>query len=392
MELTVDQAAFARALRAAGRAIGARSYLPILQTVLLEATPGRVTLTATDLELAAVTGVAADVTAPGRVAAPARLLADWVAGLPTEPVRLTVEPGKGRLRARCGRSTATLAAQDADDFPVVAPVEDARVLALDGRRLGRALARVLPAASRDEGRPALTAVRFTMGPDGLRLAAVDGFRLAQAALPEIVGEETWQLLVPQRAAAEFARVAGEGGTARLAPTADGRGAWLTVGETAIFARLVEAPFPLIDGLVPRAWRTRVTVGTDDLRRALKLAASFGGGEQRPAVLDAAPGGLVLRSPDDGAGEGETALGAAVEGEPSRVAVNLRLLADLLATADAPTLALAWESPAHPIVVRQVGAGETPAADLWLVMPLHLVSINQAPAKATASNHTVPRAA
>ena len=94
MDLTVDQAAFARALRAAGRAIGARSYLPILQSVLLEATPGRVTLTATDLELASVTGVAADVTTPGRVAAPARLLADWVAGLPSGLATVVGERGE----------------------------------------------------------------------------------------------------------------------------------------------------------------------------------------------------------------------------------------------------------------------------------------------------------
>jgi hypothetical protein len=86
MDLTIDQAGFARALRLIGRAVPSRPTLPVLQHVLLEGTPGRLTLTATDLDLAVVTSTPADVAAPGRVLLPARLLGEFVGQLPAAPV------------------------------------------------------------------------------------------------------------------------------------------------------------------------------------------------------------------------------------------------------------------------------------------------------------------
>src|SRR5207245_573927 len=81
MDVTVNQANLARATRLAGRATPNRSTFPVLQTVRLDAQLGRLTLTATDLELGVTTAIAANVTAPGAVCVPARLLGEYVAQL-----------------------------------------------------------------------------------------------------------------------------------------------------------------------------------------------------------------------------------------------------------------------------------------------------------------------
>ena len=99
MDLTVDQGALSRALRLVARVAPMRPTLPILQMVLLAGEPGRLRLTATDAELAMTTVVPADVATDGRVAIPARLLGEYVAQLPAQPVRLTLEPARHRARA-----------------------------------------------------------------------------------------------------------------------------------------------------------------------------------------------------------------------------------------------------------------------------------------------------
>ena len=63
-------------MRLACRALSTRAPLPILQNVLVTAEPGTLTLTAADGEIGLVTKVPANVTRPGRAAAPARLLAE----------------------------------------------------------------------------------------------------------------------------------------------------------------------------------------------------------------------------------------------------------------------------------------------------------------------------
>src|SRR4051812_22823309 len=83
MDLVVDQPSLSRALRLACRTLSTRAPLPILQNVLLAANTGSLTLTATDSEVGLVTTVAAEVIEPGRTAAPARLLSEYVAQLPS---------------------------------------------------------------------------------------------------------------------------------------------------------------------------------------------------------------------------------------------------------------------------------------------------------------------
>ena len=366
MDLTVDQSTFSRALRLIARVAPARATLPILQMALLHCEQGHLTLTSTDGDLGVSTRLAADVAAPGRTTLPARLLDDYVGQLPAEPVRLTLDTEQRRVRVSCGRFAANVATMEADDFPTFPAADAGTALDLDAGRLREAIERVAFAAARDESRPVLSAVLFAFGPDGLTLAAADGFRLARARLPEAAAAPQ-QLLVPARAATEFGRLLADAEAARLLRTPDGRGVYLAARETTLFTRLIEGRFPDIDRVIPREWRTRAVVETASFRQAVRVAGLFGGGEARPVVLEAAPDRLRLHARGDETGEAESELPATVEGDPQAVALNTRLLTDLLDVARRPQLEMSWTTPQTPVVVRE--AGQPDSADLSVMMPL-----------------------
>ncbi|MFN8632920.1 MAG: DNA polymerase III subunit beta [Chloroflexota bacterium] len=379
MEIVVDQSNLSRALRLACRALSTRAPLPILQNVLLAADGGSLTLAAADGEIGLVTTVPADVARSGRAAAPARLLAEYVAQLPSEPLRLVLDGQGKRLRATCGRFEAGLSTANPDDFPVLPPADQSTALDIDADQLRRAIERVAFAAARDDSRPILAAVLFELGERGLTLAAADGFRLARAVLAGVVGAER-HLLVPARAVAELGRLLVDADSARLIVTPDGGGVHLVAGGTALFSRLVDGRFPDIERVIPREASTRVVVQTAGFRQAVRVAGLFGkDGQVRPVVFEARPGGLRLLARGDETGEAEGEIAATVEGEPQSVALNSRLLVDLLDTIDGPQLELAWSSPQSPVVFREVGWGGS--SDLVLTMPLHLPALVQRPAEA-----------
>lgn len=366
MELTIDQSALSRALRLVARVAPARPTLPILQMVLLAAEPGLLRLTATDAELALTTVVAADVAAEGRVAIPARLLGDYVAHLPGEPVRLSFEPQRQRVRAACGPFVAALATADPDEFPAFPTTDERAAVELDAGRLRTAIERVAFAAARDESRPVLSGVLFDFGADGLTLAAADGFRLARARLPEATAAPQ-QLLVPARAVAECARLLADAEATRLLPAPDGRGVALVAGTSVLYSRLIEGRFPEIERLIPQDCATRVTVETAGFRQAVRVAGLFNTGEARPVLLEATPDRLRLQARGAETGEAASELPASLEGEPQAVVLNTRLLADLLDAVAGERLELRWTSPQAPVVLREVDRAD--GADLWLLMPL-----------------------
>ena len=350
------------------RAVGGTSRLPLLETIKLAATGGEVVLSATNRHLYSTIRVAASVATTGAIAVPARALVDWVGALPKGSGRLSLAAGATRVKASCGRANASFVCLDATDFPSPPPIDGAG-LTRDAGHLRRALARVLPAIGTDDGQPALRCVALTPGTDGLHLAATDGSRLARMVVPVASSAPLAQVLLPGRAAGEFAHLLGAGGVAQLRVGAGGNVAHLTVGHRAICARLVEGGFPDLAQLIPQGVATRVAVETQGLHRALKLAAFFGGGGRQPVICDAAPGRLRLSVPDADTGACETELAAAFEGRPDRVAVNVPLLAELLREADTPFLTLAWEDATRPIVIRELDDEGARTADLWLVMSL-----------------------
>jgi len=378
MELTVDQHSLSRALRLASRVAPTRASLPILQMVLIEAEPGHVRLTATDAELAMTTRVSAGVTTPGRIALPARLLGEYVANLSAEPVRLTLDPEQHRARVTCGRFEAALGTADPDEFPVLPTTNEPSAIDLEAGRLRRAIERVAFAAARDESRPVLSAVLFDFGDEGLTLAAADGFRLGRTRLPEAQAAAQ-RLLVPVRAVAELGRLLVDAERARLLLTPDGRGVGFVVGETTLYTRLIEGQFPDVERVIPRECSTRVSVETAAFRQAVRVAGLFGNGEARAVVIDAADGRLQLHAHGDETGEAEGELPAALVGEPQAVALNTRLLTDLLDAVSAPMLELGWTSPQTPVLVRASGPAESD--DLWVIMPLHDPSLTRRAAAA-----------
>jgi DNA polymerase-3 subunit beta len=379
LDLTVDQANLTRATRLTSRATPARSTLPILQMVRLEAQQGGLTLTATDLEIGLTTAIAANVATTGTICVPARLLGEYISQLPSEPVHLTLQPEGHRLRLSCGHFVANLATLDAAEFPALPAGDVARALTLDASRLRQAVARVAFAAARDDARPVLTAVLFDFGPDGLTLAAADGFRLARTRLSGVIADPQ-QYLVPARAVTELGRLLGDAETVRLIPTAENRGVHFVIGGTTLFARLIEGHFPDIERVIPQESKTNVTVETAAFRQAVRVAGLFGGtGDSRPVVLEAASGYLHLRARGDQTGDAEADVSAEVAGDPQAIAVNTRLLADLLDVVDSARLRLSWSSAQTPIVLREVEREES--TDLFVAMPLSDPSLIRRPVAA-----------
>jgi DNA polymerase III subunit beta len=127
MRLSCDQEDLHRGLSAVGRAIPARTTLPITQHILVEAEGDSITLSATDAETIAITyTIDASIEEPGNITMPSRLLADFVATLPHQPISMTLAERSRQVSLACARNTASIGGMDPDDFPPIPTVEGGR--------------------------------------------------------------------------------------------------------------------------------------------------------------------------------------------------------------------------------------------------------------------------
>ncbi|HEY4686505.1 MAG TPA: DNA polymerase III subunit beta, partial [Dehalococcoidia bacterium] len=183
MKVTCTQEALARGLGVVGRAVAARSPLPITANVLLTSDGGRLKLAATNLEITMSCWIQANIEEEGAITVPARLLTDFVGTLPNDRISLTVAPRSRQVRLACARNEATIGGMDADDFPPAPVVKDGVSVQLDPKGLRQAIAQTVFAAATDDSRPVLTGVDTKFEGKLLTLAASDGFRLSVYKLP-----------------------------------------------------------------------------------------------------------------------------------------------------------------------------------------------------------------
>src|SRR5216684_4573066 len=88
MRIIVERDALAEAVAWVARSLPSRPVLPILSGLLLEASPGGLTLSCFDYEVSARIRVDAEVSDPGTALVPGRLLAEITRSLPPLPVEV----------------------------------------------------------------------------------------------------------------------------------------------------------------------------------------------------------------------------------------------------------------------------------------------------------------
>jgi len=362
MRLSCQQEDLHRGLSAVSRAIPARSTLPITQHVLVEAAEGAITLSATDAETIAITyRIQADIDEAGSITMPSRLLADFVATLPHQPISMTLAERSRQVSLACARNTASIGGMDPDDFPPIPSVSSSEEIRIDASRLRAAIMQTVFAAATDDSRPVLTGVHFHFKPGELRLAAADGFRLSVHTMP-LAAEIDRTAIVPARALGELGRLLQEVGTGDVVITFNPTGTQVQfdVGHARLIANLIQGTFPNYEQLIPSNYTTRTEVNVSDFVRETRIASIFardGSGIVRVIGSPGEgsdPGSLHSTARAEEVGDNEGVLDAVVEGAESKIAFNGRYLSDVLNVIDTDRVAIETSSPSSPGVLRPVG--------------------------------------
>ncbi len=375
MKLRAERAEFAEAVSWATRTVGARVTLPALSGVVLDASEGRLTCRATDLEVAAEVSIPVQIDEPGRVLLPGKLLSQLVAKFPDAPVELSGDTD--RVEIRCGRATFHVRGMPVEDFPALPePGEDAVQGVVKADAFGRLVAQVARAASGDDARPVLTGVKLEAVEGSLVAAATDSYRLAVRRLPWDQSL-TGNALVPARALQEAAKAGSEAGGAVTLVVEEGQVSFL-FGDRRLTTRLIEGNFPNYAQLLPDGFETSVVVDRAALVEALQRVAVVAMGQANtPVTLTFGDGSVDLSAGNQEIGDASEALPADIDGDGMSIAFNPAFLLAGLEATGTERIRIELRDSLKPAVLRPHADpgedGETQAVDdfTYLLMPMRV---------------------
>jgi len=373
MKLSCLQESLSRGLGVVGRAVAARTTLPITNNVLLATDQSRLKLVATNLEMAISCWIGAKVEEEGTITVPARLLTEFVNSLPNDRIDISLSSRTKTLALKCARFEARISGVDAKDFPPIPKVEEGISTTVEVEELRQGITQVVFAAATEESRPVLTGVDADFDGDLVTLAAADGFRLAvyKLSLATPVSQKS-KVIIPARTLAELNRlITDQKEPVEITVNPNKSQALFRLKNIELVSQLVQGTFPNYAQLIPRSYNTRVVVDVDAFLRASKTASIFarnGSGIVRLVITpgtELTPGRMTVSARSEEIGDDVGEVDAIVEGEEAKIAFNGKYLIDVLSVLREPQVALETTNPSSPGVIRPVGVDNY----IHVVMPM-----------------------
>ncbi len=357
------------ALQRVSAVVPTRTTFPILANLLIEAEKDKVTLKATDLELAISTMFPAEVKKPGAITIPAKQFSAIVKDLPACPIQLTVEGKKASLE--CDKRLFRFMGIEKEEFPAFPQVGERAKLSFSASAMERAIRKGSFAISLDApSRPALSGALWQLDGDRIKFVATDGHRLARIQTSLQGLEAKSELIVPPKALSQLARLIAESAQEAFEVNFNDKYLGFYFQGTTLVSKLIEGPYPNVDQVIPSENKKTLKVGVEDLLSAVRRVANFSDSYTHQIKLTLKKDALELHAATADLGEAKETLACSYKDEELILGYNGSYLTEILKNIDTPQAVFKLNTPLSAGVITPETQKEGEEI-LYLLMPIRL---------------------
>lgn len=370
MKLTILQDYLKKGMNIVGRISPKSLTLPVLNNLLIEGEKNFLYLAATDLEIGAEWWSLAKVEKEGRTTVPIKILANFVNLLPNKPITFIAEDNFLAIESQSYKTK--IKTLPSEDFPIIPSISGGKSLLINSQEFCLGLSQVVDIAQPSSARPEISGVYFNFQKDLLKMVATDSFRLGEKKLFPGKSFQEYSLILPQRTAREIINIFGEReGDLKiyLAPNQVAFEAQMLEIEhpqIRLVARVIEGEYPDYQAIVPKGYKTLVSLEKDEFLNQIKIAGLFSG-RINEVKLKIGPEkeGVEITSQNPDLGEYRSFLPAKIKGEKVTVSFNHRFLVDGLLNIKEKEINLEINGDDGPTVLKPI----SDQSYLYIVMPV-----------------------
>ena len=368
MKFSCEKALLQNAVTTAGRVVAAKSSIPALEGVLVEAEDHNLRISGYNLETGIMTQVEADIIQPGSIVLSARLFGEIIRKLPDDVVCVAAQGDK--VHIDCGPTSFDIMGTSAEEFPELPAVDEGNRLVIGQGALRSMISRVIFAVSDNESRPIHTGALFEVDEEQLTVVAVDGYRLALRR-EKLLGREgsgQFSFVVPGAALNEVDKICADSDE-EVAVTQGARHITFAMGSTLLVARRLEGEFLNYRQTIPQNNAISLEADTALLQLSIDRASLIINDKLKsPLRCKFEDGSLSITS--------RTAIGSAFDrcpivgdGKGLEIGFNNRFLMEAVKAAPASQVRLELNTPTSPcLILPREGEADN---FLYMVLPVRL---------------------
>lgn len=367
MKFTIAKADFIKVLQRIQGIVEKRNTMPILANVLLDASDGKITIMATDLEVFIKDSSTAKITEESSVTVNARKLFEIAKELPGDTI--DVSSGKDdKVTLKAGKARFNIMGLPSKDFPVFPAIDEAAMKELNSEVFRDMIEKTSFAVSTDETRYNINGFLLESASGRARMVATDGHRLALISREGIsidAGSKEGVLL-PRKGVMEMKKVLDEKeGTFLLG--INQKNAVIKRDNTVIIIRLLEGEFPDYSRVIPKENDKDAIAVRAELLSSLKRVSLLSTDKIKGVKFNFSNSKLVLTSSSPDIGEATEDVDVEYAHGEIEIAFNARYFIDMLEALSDEKVRISLKDPLSPGVLRPVNGEDY----TYIIMPMRL---------------------
>lgn len=329
MNIRINRDILLKPLAAVSSIVERRHTLPILSNLLLQATPERITLTATDLEMEIALSIEHANSGELATTVSARKLLDICRALP-ENAEIDLATSDSRIQVRTGKSRFNLQTLPAEDYPVMTKAADAVpvVITIAQSTLKRLFHQVEFAMAQQDIRYYLNGLLFEVEANRLNVVGTDGHRLSFTSTELDQNYERQELILPRKTVIELAKLLEDSEDEVKVEIHAGQ-VRFCFGDIHLTSKVIDGKFPDYNRVIPTGHQNTFTVDRLTMLLSMQRASILSNEKYRGIRLVLGQGGLRLISTNSEQEEAEEELEIDYGGEALDIGFNVTYMIDVL---------------------------------------------------------------
>lgn len=370
MKFKISQSELNKALNFVSKAVTSRSTMPILKGILLNVTDdGKLTMTASDMELSIEKTIDATDTEEGSIVLPARLFTDIVRKLPNETINIS----SGNLSTviiNTASSEFKIVGMPADEFPPIGTVGENQKITVNKEIFREMIRKTSFAASIDKSKGVITGVLIEMRDGSINMAALDGFRMSVSSESTDNDQET-DLIISARILNEIGKIIAESDddSENIELILDNKKAVIVSEGSRIILRIMEGTFLKYRDLLPKHFKTTVHADRAMLADSIERASLFAKeGRNNLIKISLTDDDLQITSKSD-AGNVNEHIPVKMDGNDLEIGFNSKYLLDGLKAIKSDDIIMKFNTNITPCVIEPVGDENF----VYLILPVRIMA-------------------
>lgn len=332
------------------KAIQINNTLPILNNILIKAEKDKVTLCGTNLEIAILSSFPSEVENDGSFTIPAKILSSYVSLLKDGEVSLQIESAN-LLCITQGISETKIKGISSDEFPLIPSIDMENEIIIKADDLKRLISETVFAASNNPSRPVLMGLLFEINDKIITVVATDSYRLSERTfdLQETI-ESKIKCIVPAKTMLELSKIISGNSNVKIVFSKNQISfEWENVRT---LSRLIEGTFPDYKAIIPKSSLVKVEIKKEEFLLALRKISIFAVEKNGSINMSVTNDGILhLFTDKTQTGESHEKVTAKVEGENTKVLINVNYLIDILNNIEESIVVIEMGERLTPITLK-----------------------------------------